>query len=87
MARRNRTLFCRGKQIVSSSDSYWGPSECLAFAKALKQHDPLMVVALYPTSYREALRLAVEAVGLRWRYVGSEELELIRELSRLKASA
>ena len=87
MARPNRTRFSGGAEILSAPGSYWSASQALAFAQALKKHDPSMVVALYPTNFRGALKAAVEAVGLRWRYVGSEELELIRELSRLKASA
>lgn len=78
MARRNRTRFIRGSEILAASDAYWDASQVVAFAQALKQQDPAMVVALYPTNFREALRAAVEAVGLRWRYVDLEELRLTR---------
>jgi|LakMenE18May11ns_1017448.scaffolds.fasta_scaffold9957208_4 hypothetical protein len=77
MARRNRTRFIRGSEILTASDAYWDASQVVAYAQALKHHDPAMVVALYPTDFREALKAALEAVGLRWRCVDSEEMRMI----------
>jgi hypothetical protein len=78
MARRNRNRHISGKKILTEPNSYWDASQVVAFAQALKQQDPAMVVALYPTDFMEALRVAVESVGLRWRIVEPEEMHLIR---------
>lgn len=82
MARnRNHYHFIRGRKVSTSTGSYWGPTDVVAFAQSLKAQDPSMVVALYQTDFRDALRAALEAAGMRWRYITPDEEE-IRHLRR-----
>ena len=91
MARhRDHYHYIGGRKVTASKDSYWGPEEIVAFVQSLKAEDPSMVVALYPVDFRDALRAALEAAGMRWRYIEPGELERIRaqrraELQRIEA--
>jgi hypothetical protein len=41
-----------------------------------------MVVPLYETNFRDALRAALDAAGMRWRIVDADELERERAQRR-----
>lgn len=74
MARNGNCYIC-GQTVATSVGSYWGPGEVAAYVRALKATDPHMIVALYPTSFCDALRAALEAAGMRWRHLNSIEQE------------
>jgi len=87
---RNRNHYIRGRAATTAVDSYWGPDDVVAWVNHVKAQDSGMVVCLYPTNYREALRAALEAAGMSWRYVEPGEIERMRaqrlaDLKRLEA--
>lgn len=79
---RNRNHFIRGRKVSTSNGSYWGPLDVVAWVNHVKAQDPDMVVALYPTNFRDALRAALEAAGMKWRYIEPGEIERMDALRR-----
>ncbi|MCT0248913.1 hypothetical protein [Synechococcus sp. CS-205] len=88
MARhRNHYHYIRGRKVTASKDSYWAPADIVAFVQTLKAQDPAMVVNLYPTDFRDALRAALEAAGMRWHFIDADENERFLAQSRAESRA